>query len=150
MPCDLPRVAGGQGRLWHVGGGRQTIPANGSTEHRVTWSGRGGCTRMSISKTFVSTPSKPLRRRSRPSLLHVASDFPYTHDLTRLLRLLDRHGTKIPKYVRRVSDLTRFAVESRYPGLSGPLTRREHRTMVRIAESVVGWADRLVKRGLAP
>jgi HEPN domain-containing protein len=68
--------------------------------------------------------------------------FPYTHDLSRLLALLERNGLKIPKYVRRAEDLTPFAVESRYPGLSGPVSTREYRTAVRIAEAVFRWAER--------
>jgi HEPN domain-containing protein len=73
--------------------------------------------------------------------------FPYTHDLIRLLGLLERNGLTVPKYVRRAGDLTRFAVESRYPGVSGPVTRRGYRTMVRIADAVLGWAERHVRRG---
>src|SRR6266446_7005069 len=72
--------------------------------------------------------------------IHRGWAFPYTHDLTRLLGLLDRSSLKIPKYVRRADELTRFAVETRYPGLSGPVTQRQYRTMVRIAEAVLKWA----------
>ena len=77
--------------------------------------------------------------------VHRRVAFPYTHDLGRLLGLLERSGLKIPKYVRRAHELTRFAVETRYPGLSGPVTARQHRTVVRIAEAVLTWAERLVK-----
>src|SRR5438874_2170281 len=77
--------------------------------------------------------------------VHRGWHFPYTHDLTRLLTLLDRNGLKVPKYVRRADALTRFAVESRYPGLSGPVTKREHQAAARIAAAVVGWAERQMK-----
>ncbi len=68
-------------------------------------------------------------------------DFPHTHDLNRLLSLLERSGLKIPKYVRLVHQLTRFAVETRYPGLSGPVSARAHRRFVRIAANVLRWAE---------
>jgi HEPN domain-containing protein len=77
--------------------------------------------------------------------VHQGAAFPYTHDLSRLLVLLERGGLKIPKYVRRAAELTRFAVETRYPGLSGPVNPRQYRTVVRIAEAVVSWAERQIK-----
>ena len=69
---------------------------------------------------------------------------PLVHDLTRLLRLLEQNGVKIPKYVRRAERLTPFAVESRYPGLTGPVSRREYLATVRLAESVLVWAKRQI------
>jgi HEPN domain-containing protein len=77
--------------------------------------------------------------------MHQGWAFPYTHNLTRLLGLLDQNGLKLPKYVRRAEALTRFAVEDRYPGLSGPVSVRKFRTAVRIAESVLAWAERQIK-----
>jgi HEPN domain-containing protein len=71
--------------------------------------------------------------------------FPFVHDLTRLLTLLDQAGVGIPKYVWQAGRLTRFAVETRYPGLSGPVTERHYRAMVRIAEAVLKWAVRQTK-----
>src|SRR5260370_17429613 len=50
--------------------------------------------------------------------VHPSLAFPYTHDLSRLLGLLERSGLKIPKYVRRATELTPFPLQSRYPGLS--------------------------------
>jgi HEPN domain-containing protein len=63
--------------------------------------------------------------------------FPPIHDLARLLVLLEQNGVKIPKYVQRAAGLTRFAVETRYPGLSGPVTKREHQRAVHLADAVL-------------
>ncbi len=71
-------------------------------------------------------------------------DFPFTHDLARLLRLLRGHGVKIPKYVRQARDLTLYAAETRCPGDAEPVTRREHGRLVRIAEGVFRWAERQI------
>ena len=76
--------------------------------------------------------------------IHNGLDFPYVHDLTRLLTLLERTGRKIPKYVREAGRLTRFAVETRYPGLSERVSGREHAGSVRVAEGVLRWAARQV------
>lgn len=72
--------------------------------------------------------------------------FPYVHDLGRLLSLLAHAGLRIPKYVNEADRLTRFAVEARYPGLSGPVTKTEHRRAVRIATGALRWATRQVAR----
>jgi HEPN domain-containing protein len=72
--------------------------------------------------------------------------FPYIHDLGRLLTLLAKAGVRVPKYVWSADRLTRFAVEARYPGLSGPVTKSEHGRAVRIAERVVTWATRYVAK----
>jgi len=72
--------------------------------------------------------------------------FPYIHDLGRLLTLLARGGIRVPKYVSEADRLTRFAVEARYPGLSGPVTKSDHRRAVRIATGVLRWATRQVQR----
>jgi HEPN domain-containing protein len=72
------------------------------------------------------------------------ASFPYTHDLGRLLQSLERGGLKVPKYANDAKELTRFAPETRYPGASDPVNRRQYRRAVRIAESVVRWAERQV------
>lgn len=72
--------------------------------------------------------------------------FPYIHDLGRLLTLLAKAGIRVPKYVSECDRLTRFAVEARYPGLSGPVTKSDHHRAVRIASGVLRWATRQVER----
>src|SRR4029077_7250389 len=52
--------------------------------------------------------------------IHRGLPFPFTHYLAHLLTNLRRGRFKIPKYLNRVKRLSRFAVETRYPGLSGP------------------------------
>src|SRR5436190_6665302 len=71
--------------------------------------------------------------------------FPYTHNLARLLRVLERVGQKIPQYVHRADKLTRFAAETRYPDISQSVTMRHYRSMVRIAKDVFGWSERQMK-----
>lgn len=71
--------------------------------------------------------------------------FPLIHDLDELLRRLEASGLKIPKYVRDADELSRFAVQTRYPGMADPVTKREYRRAIRIAEAVLRWAERLVE-----
>jgi HEPN domain-containing protein len=65
------------------------------------------------------------------------ADFPFIHDLKRLLELLEQHGIKIPKYMRDVKVLTRYAYVTRYPGEDSEVTTREYRRAVRIATAVL-------------
>src|SRR5438876_12414952 len=58
--------------------------------------------------------------------------FPFVHDLTRLLTRLEQAGVKVPKYVWQAGRLTRYSVELRYPGRSGPVTKRQYQSAVRI------------------
>lgn len=70
--------------------------------------------------------------------------FPYTHDLEKLLKLLERNGLKIPKYVWQADELSDFAFVTRYPGHAGTVTKRDHSRAVRIAKAVLNWAVRKV------
>jgi len=79
-------------------------------------------------------------------LLHLAIRFPYVHDLTALLALIEQGGTSVPEPVREAGRLTRFAVVTRYPGIAEPVTREEYDRAIAITEVVVHWADSMVGR----
>ena len=70
--------------------------------------------------------------------------FPYVHDIAQLLSLLEHSDQEIPEFVRKAEKLTRFAVITRYPGLTPPLKREEYRQAAVIAERVVRWAEGLI------
>ena len=68
-------------------------------------------------------------------------DFPYTHDLARLMAVLESDGVTVPDVVRRATRLTPHAVHTRYPGLDEPVSEREHLEAVEASEAVVRWAE---------
>jgi HEPN domain-containing protein len=72
--------------------------------------------------------------------------FPYIHDLKDLLQRLEHSGVRIPKYVKQADELTPYTVLTRYPRLGRPFTQRQYRRAVRIAESVLRWAERRIGR----
>ncbi|MFH1435468.1 MAG: HEPN domain-containing protein [Pseudomonadota bacterium] len=74
-------------------------------------------------------------------LLHHGIRFPYIHDLSQLLDLLEQGGESVPARVREATILTHYAVEERYPGLSEPVTRQEYEQAVSLAETVLSWAQ---------
>ena len=68
-------------------------------------------------------------------------EFPYVHDLARLLSLLEEAGENIPGVVRKAEELTRYALVTRYPGIARPVSEQEYAEAVEIAERVVQWAE---------
>ena len=74
-------------------------------------------------------------------------EFRKTHDLRGLLTLLDSSGYPVPEAIKRADDLTDYAVETRYPGLSEPVGVTEYRDAIVLAETVVRWAGEQIKSG---
>lgn len=83
-------------------------------------------------------------------LLAHGVNFPPIHDLARLLTILGQMGEQIPPAIADAARLTRFAVSTRYPGVTEPVTAEEHQRAVAIADDVVqraegqigeGWSD---------
>jgi len=54
--------------------------------------------------------------------------FPKTYSLVRLMDLLAKAGLSIPSGVKEADALTRYAVETRYPGLEEDVTETEYQT----------------------
>jgi HEPN domain-containing protein len=86
-------------------------------------------------------------KASKAVFIHRGLRFPYVHNLGRLLEPV---GIKLPKYVWRAGALTPFASEARYPGRFPPVTQRQYRRAFRIAEAVVGWAERQIEKPSFP
>ena len=68
-------------------------------------------------------------------------EFPFVHDLGRLLSLLEDGGEVIPEAIRRAGELTDYATITRYPGDIRPVSKPEYREAIAIAEAVVHWAE---------
>jgi HEPN domain-containing protein len=66
--------------------------------------------------------------------------FPFTHDLDRLAMGLEGIGIEIPESIDQATLLTRYAMDTRYPGGFEPVGAAEHQEAVRLAETVVAWA----------
>lgn len=71
--------------------------------------------------------------------------FPHTHDLTNLLDLLREVEQTVPDEFRAAAVLTPYAVQSRYPGFEGPVTRDEWEQAVGMAERIVRWAEAVIR-----
>jgi HEPN domain-containing protein len=76
---------------------------------------------------------------------HREWEFQYIHDLNKLITGLEQQGLAIPERIVDADVLTRYAWESRYPYLGEPVTEEEYREAVRLAETVVAWAEELIR-----
>ena len=71
--------------------------------------------------------------------------FEFTHNIGHLLHRLERHGLQVPEEIWEASDLTRFAVETRYPIPAELVTEEEYREAVKLAERVLQWAASIIE-----
>ncbi|MBI5748376.1 MAG: HEPN domain-containing protein [Nitrospinae bacterium] len=74
-------------------------------------------------------------------LLFKKIPFRFVHDLAELITLLENNGISLPEEVRTAAILTDYSVEARYPGPFEPVTKEEFKNALKIAESVVAWAE---------
>lgn len=71
--------------------------------------------------------------------------FRYTHDLEELGQGLEDSGVPIPLAIKEAVVLTKYAAETRYPGIYEPVTESEYQEAVNLAEAVVMWAEQLIR-----
>ncbi|HPC93810.1 MAG TPA: HEPN domain-containing protein [Sedimentisphaerales bacterium] len=67
-----------------------------------------------------------------------------THSIGLLLDLLGER-TLVPPEVEEAAILTDYAVASRYPGDTEPITQSDYEKAVHLAETVFAWARQLVR-----
>ena len=70
--------------------------------------------------------------------------FLYVHDIEALLTALEKAGHHVPDELWEADDLSRYAVETRYPGIAQPVGQEEFQQALTLAERVVGWAAAIV------
>jgi len=71
--------------------------------------------------------------------------FPYIHDISQLLAVLEKEGVIIPRDIKTASTLTLYAAQTRYPGLENPVSDEEYHKALVSAERVVVWAEKIIK-----
>lgn len=76
-------------------------------------------------------------------LIHHGIDFPYTHNIQRLVELLPTE-LLTEKAFLRAALLTPFAVMARYPGETEPVSREDYTEAVALASAVVHVAEKII------
>ncbi len=69
---------------------------------------------------------------------------PKTHNIRTLLDLLPQEVI-VPEEIEDAASLTDYAVTSRYPGDFESVDEEEYKEAVRLAETVVLWAERIIQ-----
>ena len=71
-------------------------------------------------------------------------EFPYTHDLSRLMSMLESSGEKLPEQIRKAVTLTKYAGVLRYPVQYEEVSEEGYEDAVATGEAVVLWAEDMV------
>ena len=82
-------------------------------------------------------------------LIQRGVEFPYTHDLNRLIAQIEQDGQEVPEFVWDAVRLTRFAVAERYPGVLPEISPEDFDERIEIARQVFVWADKIVQATLS-
>lgn len=77
-------------------------------------------------------------------LLYKNIEFPKTHDLSKLIKLIKDNGIFITETVFDATKLIKYAVTTRYPEDFEPVTKDEYEEALEIAENVYNWAERII------
>jgi HEPN domain-containing protein len=77
-------------------------------------------------------------------LVHSKVEFLKTHNIKTLTELLPESVKKSGELIA-AAGLTDYAVSSRYPGESEPVSESEFREALRLAQAVVLWAEGVIK-----
>jgi HEPN domain-containing protein len=78
-------------------------------------------------------------------LISIDKEFPPTHSIARLLEIVSETKTEIPAEIQKAIDLTDYAVKTRYPGESEPVTKEEYEEALTIAETIYNWVSNIMK-----
>lgn len=72
--------------------------------------------------------------------------FRYVHDIGELLNTLKQNGIDFPEEFMESVILTDYAVETRYPVISEPVTEEEYHDALQIAKSIYNWIEAEIDR----
>jgi len=77
-------------------------------------------------------------------LLYNNIDFPFTHDLEELIDTMENEGVSLPSELEESGILTPYAVETRYPGYWGEISKTDVTEAIELAGKAVNWAKRQI------
>lgn len=73
-------------------------------------------------------------------------EFDKTHSIAKLLNQIEDAGITVPEEIKETSELTVYAVDSRYPGDYDPITESEYGLALTMAEKVVNWVEEKIEQ----
>ncbi len=97
---------------------------------------------------FFEDPCYELQQAVEKSLkallLYNEVEFPRTHDIDQLIKLLKLNSVEVPDKILEASIMTQYAVRTRYPDDSRRITQEEYCEALNIAENVYEWVKSII------
>lgn len=97
-----------------------------------------------LCETLCYHAQQAVEKSIKAVLLSRGVPFSYTHDLAKLITILQEAGIPWRAELDEAADLTRYAVQTRYPGMPDPVTDADLRHATKVARSVLAWAEGLI------
>ena len=77
-------------------------------------------------------------------LIYYGADPEFTHNIGLLLNELEKF-TEIPDNVKSATNVTKYAVITRYPGEYDEITKKDYEESIKIAKNCIDWAEEKIK-----
>ncbi len=80
--------------------------------------------------------------------IYLKIEYEFTHSVSFLIDIIEKNNFRIPEKIKDASDLTTYAVKTRYPGDYVRLKKRDSKTAIKKAKSVYDWVEKQVSKNL--
>jgi HEPN domain-containing protein len=78
-------------------------------------------------------------------LIYYGVDPEYTHNIGLLLNELEKF-TEIPENIKLATNVTKYAVLTRYPGEYDEITKENYEESIKIAKDCLEWTEKIIKK----
>ncbi len=78
-------------------------------------------------------------------LVHLNVEYERIHSISKLLKQVEGAGITVPDAIKETSELTVYAVDTRYPGEYDPVTEDEYKLALAMAEKVIKWVEKEIE-----
>jgi len=78
-------------------------------------------------------------------LVHLDVEYERIHSIAKLLKQVEGAGVIVPDEIKETSELTVYAVDTRYPGDYDPVTEEEYKLALAMAEKVIKWVEKEIE-----
>lgn len=78
-------------------------------------------------------------------LVQIESEFEKIHSISKLLKQVEDFGIMVPEEIKETSELSVYAVSTRYPGDYEPVSETEFKEALGMAEKAVKWIEEMIE-----
>jgi len=80
----------------------------------------------------------------KAALQYYCIPFRYIHDMEELIGYFGKSGIDVPSDLKQATVLTKYAIETRYPGHFDEITEDDYRYALELAERLLVWAEGVI------